>query len=50
MTKTTSLCQHCKKNQAQPDHECPFAADVNNDSDTKCNCCGECAHECAMDI
>ncbi len=29
---------------------CPYAADVNNDTEQRCKCCAECAHECAMDI
>ena len=29
---------------------CPYSEDVNNDSAQRCECCRECAHECAMDI
>lgn len=29
---------------------CPYSEDVNNDSTQRCECCRECAHECAMDI
>jgi len=31
-------------------HTCPYAEDVNNDSDSLCNCCEGCEHECCMDI
>ncbi len=31
-------------------HTCPYAEDINNDSDSQCNCCGDCCYECAMDI
>ena len=29
---------------------CPYAADVNNDREQRCKCCGDCSHQCAMDI
>lgn len=31
-------------------HTCPFAEEINGDSETLCNCCSECEHQCAMDI
>jgi hypothetical protein len=31
-------------------HSCPFNADINNDPEPHCQCCSDCAHECAMDI
>lgn len=34
----------------EPEHGCPYAEDVNNDSEKKCNCCDFCAEQCAMDI
>lgn len=34
----------------QKDHVCPFKQDINDDSESLCNCCEECTHECAMDI
>lgn len=33
-----------------PLHECPYQADVHNDSTFQCNCCENCTHECAMDV
>jgi hypothetical protein len=35
---------------ATEDHTCPYAEDINNDSESLCNCCDDCANECAMDI
>jgi hypothetical protein len=35
--------------KGQPDHTCPYATEINED-DRKCNCCDECAYQCAMDI
>ena len=29
---------------------CPYANDIHNDDTQRCKCCGECSHECAMDI
>lgn len=43
-------CPQCQKNEALNDHVCPYAADVNNDEKSLCNCCEECMHQCAMDI
>lgn len=43
------LCK-CEKNPAEPDHTCPYNEDINNDSETLCNCCKDCAQECAWDI
>lgn len=48
--KDDSTCENCGKNPAEALHPCPFRADVNDDSETLCNCCPECEHECAMDI
>ena len=31
-------------------HTCPFSAEIHDDYDTLCNCCSDCAHECAMDV
>lgn len=46
----TERCQCCKLNPAEPIHSCPYAEDVNNDPDTRCNCCPACQHQCLMDI
>ena len=43
-------CSICKINEAQSKHTCPYAEDINDDSDSLCNCCSNCKHECCMDI
>lgn len=44
------VCTRCKKNAKAAEHACPYQSDVNDDHETLCTCCGDCAHECAMDI
>ena len=49
----TEKCEggHCKgKNDAEEPHTCPYAEDINDDHESLCTCCNDCAHECAMDI
>lgn len=42
---------HCKgENYKSELHTCPYAEEINEDSDTLCDCCETCMHECAMDI
>ena len=31
-------------------HICPYQQDINGDTETLCNCCSECEHQCMMDI
>ena len=40
----------CGKPGEDEDHTCPYNEDVNNDSASTCNCCDDCAYQCAMDI
>jgi hypothetical protein len=40
----------CGKNDCEDEHPCPFLSDIHDDEETLCNCCGDCQHECAMDI
>lgn len=49
-TADSETCQRCRKEPATEPHTCPFAEDIHDDSETLCNCCDDCAHECAMDI
>lgn len=42
-------CQGCK-NPGMPIHSCPFATDIYDDSEARCNCCDECIQACAYDI
>lgn len=32
------------------EHTCPYQEDINNDSESTCNCCDYCTYQCAMDI
>lgn len=31
-------------------HTCPYNEDINDDSETKCNCCDDCMQQCCDDI
>jgi hypothetical protein len=44
-----TLCK-CGKPGTDEPHECPYQAEINDCRDDVCNCCENCAHECAMDI
>ncbi len=37
-------------NPAEEPHTCPYAEEINNDSEKTCTCCAACQRECAMDI
>jgi hypothetical protein len=43
-------CPICSTNDAEQPHTCPFAEEINNDTETLCTCCADCEHQCAMDI
>ena len=43
-------CESCGKNDATEPHTCPYAEEINNNSETLCNCCQDCVNQCAMDI
>ena len=45
----TITCISCSQ-PAEPDHPCPYAEDIDGDSETLCNCCDSCQSECAADI
>jgi len=32
------------------DHTCPFAEEIDGDSETQCNCCDYCTEQCAWNI
>jgi hypothetical protein len=36
--------------QALEPHPCPYQEEINDDSESLCECCEACAYECAMDI
>ena len=41
---------NCGNYAATPPHVCPYAEDINGDSETLCTCCDVCTAECAADI
>lgn len=43
------MCR-CGNELSLPEHPCPFAIEINDDSETLCTCCVECMHACAMDV
>lgn len=43
-------CSNCGAEWDGEKHTCPYAEDIHNDSDTMCDCCPSCEHNCAMDI
>lgn len=43
-------CPKCGAEHVKGAHTCPFAADVREDHDFLCTCCGDCEHECRMDV
>lgn len=45
-----SLCNKCEKNEAEEFHTCPYAEEINNDSEFTCDCCEGCQQQCADDI
>lgn len=48
---TKRLCPSCKRNHKSVySHTCPYQEDMCNDHITRCRCCSDCEHECAMDI
>jgi hypothetical protein len=52
---TCFACMHpdivkdCGHNDATI-RNCPYANDIHNDDTQRCKCCGDCSHQCAMDI
>lgn len=46
----TLQCQRCGNLPTLDSHTCPYSEDVNNDYESKCNCCSDCQGECCMDI
>jgi hypothetical protein len=37
-------------NAAQPEHHCPYKAEINDDMESTCDCCETCQQDCADDI
>lgn len=38
------------KEQCYEEHPCPFAQEICDDHEKRCNCCPYCTYQCAMDI
>lgn len=39
---------HCQgKNDACEPHTCPYKSEINDDDESLCTCCDDCAQECA---
>ncbi len=54
VTDKKSCCEgggypFCTGEKQQP-HPCPYMEDINDDSETLCECCKICEGECAADI
>lgn len=43
-------CQSCQNEEALELHTCPYAEEINNDSENLCNCCSNCINQCYQDI
>lgn len=43
-------CQRCGTRPALEEHPCPYQQEIHEDHEILCNCCDECANECAADI
>lgn len=47
----SKLCPKCKKNLATGLHGCPYAEEVNNNTNPEyCTCCKECEQVCADEV
>ena len=44
------LCPRCKVMPADEPHTCPFAEEINGNTESLCTCCSSCTHDCAMDV
>ena len=36
--------------EGRDEHTCPFKSEINDDEETKCNCCEACTHDCLWDV
>jgi hypothetical protein len=48
-TKTNDYGDPCTC-PADYEHTCPFREDVNDDSESLCNCCASCEAQCGLEI
>ena len=47
---SSAVCSVCQSKPAQEPHTCPFAEEIHGDSESLCDCCDDCMHQCSMDI
>lgn len=47
---SSGKCSKCEVNDAQLEHTCPYSEEINDDSDSLCDCCSDCEYQCCMDI
>lgn len=45
-----SKCQGCGATVEPVLHSCPYQAEINDDDSDVCNCCENCAYECALEV
>jgi len=43
-------CERCESAEDLPLHTCPYAVDIHDDYESKCNCCEACQYQCAMSV
>lgn len=43
-------CERCNTNMGVGDHLCPYKMEINDDKESKCNCCDICRQECSDSI
>jgi hypothetical protein len=49
--KMENIIEKCRcGSDSESLHICPYQQDINGDSETLCNCCSDCEHQCMMDI
>ena len=49
--KALELSDKCScGNEYIGEHTCPYQEEINEDSETLCNCCKECTQQCVWDI
>lgn len=44
------LCQSCKAKPGLPLHICAYSEELYPDDTDRCNCCDDCAANCALDV
>ena len=47
--RESGLLHECR-HQGRVVRNCPYDADINDNSEARCKCCDQCADDCAMEI